>query len=328
MAEQASCSNMAQSHVNRYCPALILFLSLVAGCQARLDLSAVQLQQSRPIQRTDLLQAAAEHAGTVVAVGAMGVILTSENGGDSWQRSSISEKPFFLDVSVCPTGDFYAVDNVGVLWSRQSDNNWSSVPLPEGQEPQALTCDPSGTIWVVGGFGTILSSTDAGNSWDIFSLDDDIYLTTVQFVDAAHGFVAGEFGIVLFTDDGGSSWQRARELPDNFYAQAAHFIDRSTGWVVGLNGTIWYTNDAAQSWHQESNGNNAPLYGINNVGRFVVAVGDNATVLYRGPGDPSWHKLDSDAGTRMYLRAIVGLDGGQFVAAGGGVLFTSSLPRS
>ena len=286
------------------------------------------MQQSRPVQRADLLQAAAEHAGTVVTVGAMGVILLSEDGGDSWQRTTIAGKPFFLDVSVCPTGNFYAIDNVGVLWSRQSDNSWSSVPLPEGVEPQGLTCDPAGLLWAVGGFGTILSSTDAGKSWGTFSLDDDIYLTTVQFVDATHGFVTGEFGVVLCTDDGGSSWQRAQDLPDNFYAQAARFIDPSTGWVVGLNGTIWYTNDAAQTWHQESNGNNAPLYGINNVGNVVVAVGDNATVLYRGPGDLSWNKLDSAVGTRMYLRAIVGLGDGQFVAAGGGVLFTSSLPRS
>lgn len=328
MAEEASCCNATPPRVRRYCPILILVQVLVASCQAQLDLSGVQTQQSRPVQRADLLQAAAEHEGTIVTVGAMGVIITSEDGGASWQRTTIAGKPFFLDVSVCPTGDFYSIDKIGVLWSRQSDSSWSPGPLPQGEEPQALTCDRSGTLWVVGGFGTILSSANAGNSWHTYSLDDDIYLTTVQFVDAVHGFVTGEFGIVLYTEDGGSSWQRARELPDNFYAQAARFIDRSTGWVVGLNGTIWYTNDAAKTWHQESNGNNAPLYGIDTVGNVLVAVGDNATVLYREPDDPSWSKLESSAGTRMYLRAIVDLGDSKFMAAGGGVLFTSNLPQS
>ena len=326
MAKNASCSNITRSHVNRTRPVLILNLSLIAGCQARLDLSGVQMQQSRPVQRADLLQAAAEHAGTIVTVGAMGVILTSEDGGNSWQRTIVAGNPFFLDVSDCPTGAFYSIDTVGVLWSRQSDNSWSSAPLPQGDEPQALTCDPTGKLWVVGGFATIMSSVDSGNSWDTFSLDEDIYLTTVQFVDAVHGFVTGEFGIVLYTNDGGSSWQRARELPDSFYAQAAHFTDRNTGWVVGLNGTNWYTNDAAQSWQKESNGNDAPLYGIDAIGDVLVAVGDNATVLYRTAGDPTWSKLDIAVGTRMYLRAIVGLGDRKFVAGGGGVLFTGILP--
>ncbi|MFQ5982251.1 MAG: WD40/YVTN/BNR-like repeat-containing protein [Woeseiaceae bacterium] len=317
---------MTPSHLRCYRPALVLVLALVASCQARLDLSSVHTQQAQSVQRADLLQAAAAHEGTIVAVGAMGVIITSEDGGTSWLRTTVAEKPFFLDVSVCPAGDFHAIDNVGVLWSRQSDNSWSPARLPEGEEPQALTCDPSGTLWVVGGFGTILSSEDAGNSWDRYSLDEDVYLTTVQFVDAERGFVTGEFGVVLYTGDRGSTWQRAQDLPDNFYAQAARFIDESTGWVVGLNGTIWYTNDRAQSWHQESNGNNAPLYGIVTVGDAVVAVGDNATVLYRRTSASSWTELDSSVGTRMYLRAIVDLGGRQFAAGGGGVLFTGILP--
>ena len=328
MSNEASCCNTTATPVRRYCSVSMLALLFVAGCQARLDLSHVHWQQSQTIQRADLLQAAAEHAGTIVTVGAMGVVITSEDSGTNWQRTTIVEKPFFIDVSACPDGDFYAIDNVDGLWSRQSGTSWSSRPLPEGTEPQALTCDLSGTLWVVGGFATILSSTDSGSNWDAFSLDEDVYLTTVQFVDAAHGFVTGEFGTVLYTGDHGSSWQRAEDLPDSFYSQAARFIDPSTGWVVGLNGTIWHTSDGAQTWQQENNGNTAPLYGIATVGDAVVTVGDNATVLYRRRSDPSWSKLKSSVGTRTYLRAVVGLGGDQFTAAGGGVLFTAAVPQT
>ena len=328
MAKESSCCNIPATHVRRYFPALMIVILLLASCQARLDLSGVQSQQSRSVQRADLLQAAAEHRGTVVTVGAMGVVITSEDGGTSWQRTAIVEKPFLIDVSACPNGEFYAIDNVDMLWSRQSGSSWSPIPLPEGTEPQALTCDASGTLWLVGGFATILSSSDAGSSWDPYSLDEDVYLTTVQFVDAVHGFVTGEFGIVLYTDDGGSTWRQVQNLPDNFYPQAAHFVDQSTGWVVGLNGTIWHTSDGAQTWQQENNGNNAPLYGIAIVGDAVVAVGDNATVLYRHRSKPSWSKLESSVGTRMYLRAIVGLGDQQFTAAGGGVLFTGAVPQT
>jgi hypothetical protein len=50
--------------------------------------------------------------------------------------------------------------------------------------------------------------------------------------------------------------------------------------------------------------------------------------LYRRRGDPSWSKLKSSVGTRTYLRAIVGLGGDQFTAAGGGVLFTAAVPQT
>jgi len=328
MSEEASCCEITPTQVSRYRPAWMLVLLLVASCQARLDLSGVHSQQSQSIQRSDLLQAAAEHEGMIVTVGAMGTVITSENGGASWQRATIVEKPFFVDVSVCPAGDFYAIDNVGLLWSQESGGSWSSRPLPEWTEPQALTCDLSGTLWVVGGFATILSSGDKGVAWDAYSLDEDIYLTTVQFVDAAHGYITGEFGTVLYSDDSGSTWQRLQDLPDSFYPQAARFVDEYTGWVVGLNGTIWSTSDGARSWHQEQNGNTAPLYGIATVGDAVVAVGDNATILYRRRNNPSWSKLDSTVGTRMYLRAIVGLGDHQFATAGGGALFTGALPQT
>ena len=74
----------------------MLALLLVAGCQARLDLSSVHWQQSQTIQRADLLQAAAEHEGTIVTVGAMGVIITSEDGGTSWQRTTIDANDVFV----------------------------------------------------------------------------------------------------------------------------------------------------------------------------------------------------------------------------------------
>ena len=71
----------------------MLALLLLAGCQARLDLSGVQAQQSQAIQRADLLQAVAQHKGMIVTVGAMGVVITSEDGGTSWQRTTVARMP-------------------------------------------------------------------------------------------------------------------------------------------------------------------------------------------------------------------------------------------
>jgi len=299
---------------------------LLTGCEARLDLSGVNEQLAQPTQRADQFQAAAHLGETVIAVGGMGAVVFSSDGGANWQRTTLPDKPFLVDIAVCPNGTFHAIEKTDGLWSLQVDGSWSRKPLPEMTEPQAMTCDTSGVLWVTGGFSTIIHSPDAGDNWDYWSLDEDLYLTTIQFVDLQHGFVTGEFGIVLTTSNNGHSWERADDLPESFYPQSAYFIDSTTGWVVGLNGTIWQTDNGGQAWHRIESGNNTPLYGIGGNGNTLVAVGDNTTILYHRIGEPSWNLLEDTSGARSYLRGITGLGPNRFVVAGGGTLFAVTIP--
>lgn len=308
-------------------PCCIILGTILVGCEAPLDLSGVEAESARPSHRADLFQAVARHENRMVVVGGMGAVVQSTDGGGSWQRTNLPEKPFLLDVAACPDGRFYAVEQTDGLWSLQPDGNWSRQALPEMTEPQALSCDASGTIWVIGGFSTILHSVDGGANWESWTLDEDLYLTTIQFMDRDHGAVTGEFGTVLLTADGGSTWERASDLPDSFYPQAAYFASPTSGWVVGLSGTIWATADGAQSWQSIQNGNPAPLYGIAGLGDSLLAVGENNTILHHKIGDVSWTPLEGVSESRGYLRGVAGLGDGQFVVAGGGgALYTVTVP--
>ena len=316
---------------SRFVPACLHFIvlaTILAACEAPLDLSGVNSQLSQATQRSDLFQAAARHRDTVFAVGGMGTIVQSLDGGANWRRTTLPGKPFLVDVTVCPDGGFHSIDKMDGIWSIQPDGNWVRQSLPEMTEPQAMTCDAANVIWVTGGFSTIVHSDNAGASWETWSLDEDLYLTTIQFVDRQHGMVSGEFGTVLLTADGGATWNRADDLPDSFYPQSAYFTSPATGWVVGLNGTIWKTDSSGQSWQPMPSGINTPLYGITGFGNTLVAVGDNATILYHRVGDESWVTLNDATKSRTYLRGIAGLGDGQFLAAGGGgALFTITIPN-
>jgi photosystem II stability/assembly factor-like uncharacterized protein len=308
-------------------PCWTILATLLVGCEAPLDLTAVDAASALPTHRADLFQAVAQHENSVVVVGAMGIVVRSADGGNSWQRTALPEKAFLLDVAACPDGRFYAVDNSDGLWSLQADGTWNRLALPEMTEPQALSCDASAAVWVIGGFSTIHHSVDGGASWETWSLEEDLYLTTIQFIDRDHGVVTGEFGTVLLTADGGSTWDRASDLPDSFYPQAAWFDSPTRGWVVGLSGTIWTTDDGAQSWQSMQNRNPAPLYGIAGFGDSLLAVGDNATILHHRIGDVSWTPLEEVSQSRGYLRGVAGLGDGQFMVAGaGGALFAVTVP--
>lgn len=258
----------------------------------------------------------------MVVVGGMGAVVQSTDGGSNWQRTNLPDNPFLIDVVSCPDGRFHAIEQTDGLWSLQADGSWTRQALPEMTEPMALGCDPSATLWVVGGFSTILHSTDSGASWDTWSLEEDLYLTTIQFIDRDHGISTGEFGTVLLTADGGSTWERASDLPESFYPQAAYFASPEAGWVVGLNGTIWATADGAQSWESMPGGTNAPLYGIASVGDTLLAVGENATILQHRIGVASWTSLEGFTQSHGYLRGVAGVGCGRFlVVGGGGALF-------
>ena len=305
----------------------LLALAITLGaCEAPLDLSGVTAQLSRSTQRSDMFQAAARNQDSVIFVGNMGTVVQSEDAGDSWQRLSLPGKPFLLDVVVCADGRFHAIENTDGIWSRQTDGNWTRQALPEMTEPQSLTCDAENALWVTGGFSTIIHSVDGGASWDSWSLDEDLYLTTIQFLDRLNGVVTGEFGTVLLTTDGGLEWVRANDLPDSFYPQSAYFTNPATGWVVGLNGTIWKTENGSQSWQQAQNGFKTPLYGITGFGNTLLAVGDNTTILFNRTGEATWTPLAGTTKSRTYLRAAVGIGDSQFIVAGGGTLFTVTVP--
>ena len=298
----------------------------LAGCEAPLDLSGVEAQLAKPVQRFDLFQAAARSQDKVVVVGAMGVVVHSADGGDSWQRTVLPGKPFLVGVAACPDGSFHAVEKTDGFWTLQPGGEWTRPDLPEMTEAQAMTCDTNNTPWVTGGFSTILHSADAGASWETWSLDEDLFLTTIQFVDELHGFATGEFGTVLISSDSGMSWSRASDLPDSFYPQGAYFTSSMTGWVVGLDGIIWKTETGGETWELMPSGVNMPLYGVAGLGGSLVAVGDNTTILHNHVGVAAWQPLEAADKSLTYLRAVAGLGNGEFVVAGGGSLFTVTIP--
>lgn len=307
-----------------------MFLGVVlAGCEAQLDLSGVNAQMSQATRRSDLFQAVARHRDTVITVGGMGAIVQSSDGGGNWTRTTLPGKPFLIDITVCPDGGFHTIEKTDGLWSIQADGSWVRQALPDMTEAQAMTCDSNNVLWVTGGFSTIIHSVDAGASWESWTSDEDIYLTTIQFIGTSHGIVTGEFGTVLLTADGGVSWDRADDLPDSFYPQSTYFSSPDTGWVVGLNGTIWETENGGHRWQQAPSGINIPLYGISGFGDTLVAVGENTTILYHNPGDSSWSLLNSAVKSRTYLRGIIGIGGNKFITAGGGgALFTATVPQN
>jgi photosystem II stability/assembly factor-like uncharacterized protein len=203
-----------------------------------------------------------------------------------------------------------------VFVSTDGGANWTARPIPTEESPQALTCAPENKIWVVGAFTYRWSSADGGKSWAESTNDEDVILTTVQFFDSEVGVITGEFGTVMVTSDGGESWDTLAPLAGEFYPQAAYFSDPMHGWITGLGGVILHTSDGGQSWSEQETETVVPLYGVEQVGDALYAVGGEGTILrYDGA---VWRRFDHGKPIRLYIRAIRALGGGRALVAGVG----------
>lgn len=141
--------------------------------------SALQALLMQPADRqahpqAGLLLAAARASGRIVAAGANGVILVSDDAGLSYRQASVP-------VRLTLTSLFFLDDRTG---------------------------------WATGHAGAILRTDDGGDSWTVQRVDfgSDQPLFSVYFLDRQEGWAVGLWSLMLHTRDGGRTWQR-RELP-------------------------------------------------------------------------------------------------------------------
>ena len=117
----------------------------------------------------------------------------------------------------------------------------------------------SDTGWVVGQGGTILKTTDGGNTWIQQNSNTTNRLLSVSFIDNQAGWAGGDDGILLKTTDGGNNWQTGSiSYCDQIYGLV--FLNENVGCVAsdysyqppyphyGYYGQIRRTTDSGNSW--------------------------------------------------------------------------------
>lgn len=105
--------------------------------------------------------------------------------------------------------------------------------------------------WIVGGGGLILRTVDGGANWNEQPTLGTATLRAVQFVDARRGWAAGINGTILTTTNGGNRWQIQTSNSEQTLNDL-WFISATEGWVAGERGTLLHTHDAGATWQDES----------------------------------------------------------------------------
>jgi len=202
------------------------------------------------------------------AVGGLGSIFHTKDGGESWQEQS--------------SGTDYVLESTAFA-NRQC--GWAAGGWLRDK-----------TVATCGGIGIILATKDAGQHWRACWQGKGGWFHDVCFVDEKAGWVCGENGTVLKTEDGGATWTQLQATNTMDILYGICFANRDCGWAVGGNETIISTRDGGRTWTRER----CPLLprplGTRKTFRAVSAVdpmhcwivGTEGTVLRTKDGGKTW----------------------------------------
>lgn len=139
-----------------------------AGVAVAQDAAAPAESVIAPLAETELMIDADRVDDLIVAVGTRGIVLLSEDGGDSWRQVPVPTRSML-------TGVYFHDRQLG---------------------------------WAVGHDAVIIRTTDGGETWErvYFDPERETPLFDVWFADADNGIAVGAYGLLLRTGDGGTTW--------------------------------------------------------------------------------------------------------------------------
>ena len=240
------------------------------------------------------------------AVGSKGTLLTTANGGKSWQAKAFPTHDVVRDIYfanelkgwlVCERNvyELKTKDELRAYLMSTNDGgeHWARVNI-RGADVDArilrAVFSQGGRGCAFGEGGAIYTTRDAGGSWTRLQVPTRHLLLGGTFIDDDLGWLVGAGATMLQTSDGGDTWQLSKLAnANNVRFTATSFFDHRLGWAVGSGGSIFNTDNGGRTWQSQSSGVSADLLDVKFLDAFEGwAVGAEGTVIYTNDGGSHW----------------------------------------
>jgi photosystem II stability/assembly factor-like uncharacterized protein len=194
-----------------------------------------------------------------------------------------------------------------VVTTSHSGWTWGN-PRPQGNTLQAVEF-AGADGYAVGAFGTIIRTTDGGNTWTGVRTGTSVALSKLRVLDS-DTFLAGAGCTLLRSDDGGQTVAPLRFAASNQCGSplaSFHFVNSNVGYLLRTDGSVLRTDDGGQRFAARtsvptSGGAPGPPNDIWFTGAdrgFVVTGADVAGKVYRTTnGGGTWDDVKSARGLK------------------------------
>lgn len=271
-----------------------------------------------------VLQAAAQAGASIVAVGERGIVVLSDDAGQTWRQArSVPVSTTLTAVSFADARNGWAVGHGGVVlhtrdggetWLKQADGALlAQLALQSAQEAMRLRPDSAAALRAFNDAKVLLAD------------GPDKPLLDVHFQDARHGWVVGAYNLFFETMDGGASWKSVSERLDN--PKGLHlYALRSQGksvFIVGEQGQMHRSLDGGQSFEALASPYKGSWFALAlGADGSLVAAGLRGNVFYSPDQGANWRPVEG-APPASFVSASPLKGGSVLLANQGGQLFTS-----
>lgn len=191
----------------------------------------------------------------VVAVGAYGLYLESEDAGQSWQTRTLDaqdlesvaaeeadedEAPYYdvhlNDIEIAGDGTWYIAAEAGTVYrSDDRGESWLRLPSPYAGSFYGVLPMRRDRVLVFGLQGRLFESEDAGAHWRRVETDTQAILSSGARLTADRALIAGYAGVVLSEEQEGDGFDRVR-LGNRPAFEDARALDNGALLTVGEDG--------------------------------------------------------------------------------------------
>lgn len=221
----------------------------------------------------------------LVAVGDLGSVFYSNDGGVRWQ-SAVVDRPFevaLTGVHFQDAANGWASGGDGrVLATRDGGLSWRTLRVEKDVSEPLMGVYPlaDGTLIAYGSYGRFLASSDGGASWQPRDIGvEDFHVNAMDGGNDGRLLIVGEQGMALKSADGGASWQKIAPFYNGSLFGVVR-LDADTWLAYGMRGNAFVSRDFGQRWQKLATPLPVSLFGHTRLadGR-VLLVGQGGSVF-------------------------------------------------
>ena len=218
-----------------------------------------------------------------------GGMLKTEDGGEHWS-SVQAPAGTFRGLDYIDSENIWVVgeqNGLGTIFHGKSDGTgWHiEAQVPIGGPMLDIQFTDGSTGWAVGTGGTILHTSNAGETWNqqISKVTEE--LSHIHAISHAVAWAAGNVDGLLQTTNGGEEWNLI-QLDSNYSYGPISFQNLQQGWVIGRlktdgSVTIFSTRDGGISWNRIPIAVKEGFQAMNFIGLYEGwTVGEKGTIWY------------------------------------------------
>lgn len=310
---------------------LVFSMGAFAQWQDPLNTPAISSAKAEQTLMLDVVRAGVR----LVAVGAHGNIVLSDDDGKSWQQAKVPVSVTLTAVSFPSSQQGWAVGHDGVIvhssdggltWQKQFDGYLANKAMVAAAKANKLNAESKLDDALESANQLAIEEAELALENLTYALEDAIYdektgstkpFLDTWFYDNKTGFALGAYGMMFKTRDGGQSWQdwsAVMNNADRLHLNAITKVANRSLIVVGEQGMILRSDDMGDSWHSLPSPYEGSLFGSYADGEKIVVYGLRGKTYRSQDGGVNWQAVTNN--NQQALMASLKLRSGQVVLIG------------